>query len=147
MIDSNYCELEALSAHHVGNKEEEELKAKGEHEKIITNLKTENDQLKSKATLYDEYKAQQFESAKAKLGEDWLDEYGNLSLASLNKLVSTIEKRKAEIEEVDNGTGITGKKIILTEVEKDRAREMFPGMDDKKAFEFFAEIKSTKKEK
>ncbi|KAA3651309.1 MAG: nucleoid-associated protein [Bacteroidetes bacterium] len=25
MIDSNYCELEALSAHHVGNKEDEEL--------------------------------------------------------------------------------------------------------------------------
>ena len=118
---------------------EDDLKKKGEYEKLLEQKESELNELKSKATAYDEYYNSQVNSVKEKLGEDWMDEYSKLSLNALHKLGEKFGKSTTVKIDVDDPNKQAKAPLILelTAEDKKRALEMFPSRKEEDAYELF----------
>ena len=128
-------------------RKEAELKEQGKTDELLTEAQKERDAYKGKAEQYDLYVQSKQEEAKELLGDSYLPEFDNLSLSSLSKVVKTLSAKKNENIETDDGVSKVKKKIVLSDDEKKKALEMFPGVEPEKAYEYFNEIQANRKKK
>jgi hypothetical protein len=89
---------------------------------------------KTKAEEFEQFKSARVEDAKSKLGDKWNDEYSNLSLSALDKLVA--QMIKSESVNMDTGSNGDTVKIKLTDAQKKDAIEKYPYVSEEKAYEF-----------
>jgi hypothetical protein len=136
-------QLDAIKAKE-NKAKEEDLKKKGDYEKLLLEKESLIEQLNVKAKAYDDYYNAEIENIKTVLGDNWEDEFTNLSLGSLKKLtaIKAVEKKV----EVDNPTGSPKKKvdIELDEADKKEAEFMFPNFMQQEAYDAYKEIKIKK---
>ena len=118
---------------------EDELKKKGEYEKLLEQKESELNELKSKASAYDEYYNSQVNSIKESMGENWVDDFNKLSLPALQKLSDSFGKKTTVKIDVDdpNKQSKTPITLELTAEDKQRALEMFPARKDEDAYELY----------
>lgn len=117
---------------------EEKLKQDGELQKLldvkqseIDNLKSQLQSFKVKADAYDELENQERLLAKDKLGEKWDEDYNNIPIKTLRKIISTVSIPNAIHS--DNGSGIkTPTKITLTKAQEAERDLMFSNIQDEK---------------
>lgn len=130
--------------------EEDKLKAQGELQKLLDAKEKEIEELtktlKPKADAFEQLRQSEIEDAKKTLGDKWDDEYSNLSLTALRKMVSTLSAKKPD-PKIDPGTDGTKPEIVLTKEQEKRALEMFPNWAQEKAFNAYKEILAKQKPK
>ena len=119
--------------------EEDKLRQQGELQKLLDAKEIELAQVKTKADAFDELRSMEVEEAKKALGDKWLDEYGNLSLASLRKTVQLFAVNK-KVAGTDNGNMGEPATNQLTAQQKKEAYEKFPFMTADKAEEAWMEV-------
>ena len=133
--------------------EEADSIKKGDYEKIINDLKSENTSLKSKldesekkAGEWDNYQSSKRKTLIDKIPEaDRLESFNVLPLGDLEKLVDKFSV-KPPID-VDGGNGKPPKPTELTEAEKEQAKKMGLSEDGFKLFKKRQEELKTSKEK
>ena len=126
-------------------REQAKLKEDGKLQELITAKETELSQTKSElekakaeAEESKSFKAAKVEEYKTKLGDKWVDEYKNLSLIALDKLVNSLTLEGKNIN-VDKGSKGDEVKIELTEEQKKTARAMYPYYAVEKAYEYYTD--------
>ena len=118
---------------------EEELKKKGEYQTLLTEKDAKIVELDKKAKLFDEYYTSEVESVKKTMGENWVEEFSNLSLTALKKLAATMTKEMQMKIDVDdpNKSKKEEVKLELTESDKEKARELYPHLTTERAYELY----------
>lgn len=119
--------------------EEDKLKQQGELQKLLDVKETELTQLKTKADAFDELRLTEVDEAKKALGDKWLDEYANLSLAALRKTVQLFAVNK-KVAGTDNGNMGDPVTTQLTAQQKKEAYEKFPNWPTEKAEEAWLDV-------
>lgn len=134
--------------------EEADNKKKGDYDKIINDLKTENgtlktelDQAKSKASEWDNYQSVKRKVLIDKIPEaDRLNSFNQMPLEDLEKLTERFSVKSAI--PTDGGGGTPPKPTELTETEKSQAKQMGLTDDGYKQFKKRQEeLKSSKEKK
>ena len=127
---------------------EEDMKKRGEYDKIIAEKDKEIESLKKDAEEGRNYRKSEVENIKKSLGEDWLDEYENLSLSALKKMGERLTKSttiKIDVDDPKKGA----KKTTLVELNDEDKKEalfMFPNLTENEAYDFYKDIKLKKLE-
>ena len=140
--------LEAIEAKE-NKAKEEDLKKKGEYEKLLAEKESLIEGLSKKAKAFDEYYESEVNSIKQTLGENWEDEFANLSLTALKKLGSTFTKSSEKKIEVDNPNNSSKKSINieLNDEDKKEAEFMFANFDNvDEMYDAYKKIKLKKQE-
>lgn len=108
--------------------QDDELVKKGEFEKLLNSTKSEFENYKksvepdlAEASEYKEFKAAKRTQIKESLGDKWLESFGSLPLADLEKVAQNLLGTKQSFEG-DRGT--SGTAPVLTEQEKAEAANM-----------------------
>lgn len=123
---------------------EEDLKKKGDFEKLLSEKESRIAELEPKAKAFDDYYTSEVESIKTSLGDKWDDSFGKLPLSALKKLGQTMSSvKKVEVDDPTKASKTTDK-IELTEEDKKEAEFMFPNFDTKEAHEAYRDIKIKK---
>ena len=132
---------------------EDEKKKKGEYEDIISDLKKQISELEPKANQFDSFRQSEIDSAKEKLGDKWDDNWADLPLPSLKKIVEATSVEMPSQKKVGTDNPQKGNKEIdkveLSEKEKAEALERYPHLSEEKAFELHKQtvINRLKKQK
>lgn len=123
------AELDKLKAE-IKAKEDEELKKKGEIEKLLdaekaehTKTKQELESMKIKASEYDALQAVERAELKTQLGTQWEEEFDSMPLPTLKKIASKLTVSGKLTPAGDGGAGGDGN-IKLTDAEKAEAQRM-----------------------
>ena len=82
--------------------EEDKMKQQGELQKLLELKEQELASLKPKADEFERLRTSEIEEAKKTLGDKWDEEYSNLSLVALRKMVSVLSAKAAD-PNLDNG--------------------------------------------
>ena len=134
-------ELKAMKAQQKAN-EEAKLVEDGKLKEVITAkeqelsaTRTELEKAKQEAEESKQFKAEKVKEYKSKLGDKWNEEYAGLSLAALDKLVTTMVTTK-EIK-VDKGATGEHAEIELTVEQKKTAEAMYPYTSKENAYEYY----------
>ena len=114
--------------------EEDKLKQQGELQKLLDAKETELTGVKTKADAFDELWKMEIEEAKKTLGDKWLDEYSNLSIAGLRKTTQLFTTSK-KVAGTDDGRSDGKATITLSEAQKREAYEKFPTLSKERAEE------------
>lgn len=118
---------------------EEKLKKNGDYEKILSEKEAKIAELSIKAKLADEIRAMEIESAKKIFGDNWKDEFENLSLPALKNLTAMVSKEV--VKKVDHDDPTKQKKeeskIELTESDKGEALRRYPNVSPERAYELY----------
>lgn len=121
--------------------EEDKLKAQGELQKLLDAKEKEiedlNKTLKPKADAFEQFKVSKIEQAKKTLGDKWDEEYSNLSLTALDKIINTISAKNPD---PNPDGGPNGKKAELTDNQKIEAKTM--GLSDEQYLEVMSKRKA-----
>jgi hypothetical protein len=109
---------------------EEKLKKNGDYEKILS---------EKEAKLADEIRAMEIESAKKIFGDNWKDEFENLSIPALKNLTAMVSKEV--VKKVDHDDPTKQKKeeskVELTESDKSEALRRYPNLSPERAYELY----------
>lgn len=120
--------------------EEDKLKAEGDYKKLLADKEKEIESIKPKADAFEKLRLDEIEDAKKALGDQWLDEYSNLSITALRKTVQSLTKVKTKVDGVDDGRAKDPPKVELTEAQRKEAHEKFPYDSFEKAEEKWFEV-------
>ncbi|MFA5772866.1 MAG: hypothetical protein WC974_09075 [Thermoplasmata archaeon] len=114
---------------------EAKLKAQGELQELLklkeSELAEKNNlvnTLKAKADAYDLLEQEEREAAKKNLGVKWDDDYNQIPIKTLRKIVANFNIPSAV--KIDNGSGAHITKITLTEKQKAERDLMFGNISD-----------------
>ena len=117
---------------------EDKMKADGEIQKLLEQRDKELESMKPKAEAFEHLRMAEIEDAKRILGDDWDEEYSNLSITALRRTIQLLEERRA-VAGADNGKIPEPPKVQLTDAEKKEAKLM--GLSD----EAYSEIQKNRK--
>jgi len=120
--------------------EDEKLKAKGEYQKLLDEREKEIETMKPKADAFEQLRLSELEDAKGILKDKWDDEYSNLSIPALRKLIKNFAGKTVKVEGVDEGRIPDTPEVKLSAKDRLDAYEKFPYSTKEKAEEYWSEI-------
>lgn len=127
--------------------EDEKLKAKGEYQKLLDEREKEIETMKPKADAFEQLRLSELEEAKGILKDKWDDEYSNLSIPTLRKLIKNFAGKTVKVEGVDEGKIPDTPEVKLSAKDRLDAYEKFPYSTKEKAEEMWSHIIAQKKNK
>ena len=127
--------------------EDEKLKAKGEYQKLLDEREKEIETMKPKADAFEQLRLAELEEAKDTLKDKWDDEYSNLSIPALRKLIKNFAGKTVKVDSVDDGKSGDPPKVILSAKDRAEAYQKFPYVDKDKAEQYWSEIQAQRKKK
>ena len=106
------------------------LAENGKYEELIAEMKTENDALRKKSEYWDEYETREKTELLEKLPEEDREDFSNLSLGQIKKVVGRLTQTKPEaLKEVHGAVKPAIKPVgDWTEMSAEEQREQWPNI-------------------
>lgn len=121
------------------NQKKKELEEQGKYKELLDEANEKLQAVNLKAQKWDAYQESKTAQIKEKMGDKWKESYKELPLQDLEDLAKVVIPPK--IPDTDTGKPNNASQVTLTEEEKKRALEMFPGQEKEEAFKAYVDIK------